>query len=488
MVRGFISGIIWGVIISAIFGGAASLFAPLPGREALRSGHIPPQQVSVPDADEVTTPEVEPEPVPAAEEPPAEQATPQNEGAPEPAVSDDMAPSSGADTSPAPQPAPATVDTEMQVPQDNAADGAVDVQSETPVQPQPHTEAPAAPVQDSEASISVDPVQPVMPGADDAGPAFPTEDPAGQQGTTDVTPSAEAPEVEDVAPSLPSVGDGETVAEQEDTELKPSIGQPAGNFAEKFPQLQSGRLPTVGAEPEPEAAPAPEAPRQAGPRPLDKFASQFSNPEGKPLMAIVLIDDGDTGMDSDVLSEFPYPLTFALNTLEPNIQDKMAAYRARGFEVMAMVDLPAVANASDVEVAMPAHLRALPEAVAVLEGQQGGLQGNKELSGQVAQVLLETGHGLVMLPKGLNTAQKLAARDGVPSATVFRDFDAKGQNAAAVRRFLDQGAFRAGQEGNVIMLGRLRPETVSALILWGLADRAGSVALAPVSALLLSAK
>ena len=34
------------------------------------------------------------------------------------------------------------------------------------------------------------------------------------------------------------------------------------------------------------------------------------------------------------------------------------------------------------------------------------------------------------------------------------------------------------------MVGRLRGETVSALLLWGLQDRAGSVALAPVSAIL----
>ncbi|MFC6759564.1 divergent polysaccharide deacetylase family protein [Sulfitobacter porphyrae] len=52
-----------------------------------------------------------------------------------------------------------------------------------------------------------------------------------------------------------------------------------------------------------------------------------------------------------------------------------------------------------------------------------------------------------------------------------------------IRRFLDQAAFKAGQEGAVIMLG-LRPDTISALLLWGLQDRANSVALVPVSAVL----
>jgi polysaccharide deacetylase 2 family uncharacterized protein YibQ len=73
----------------------------------------------------------------------------------------------------------------------------------------------------------------------------------------------------------------------------------------------------------------------------------------------------------------------------------------------------------------------------------------------------------------------------VPADPVFRDFDSKGQSATVIRRFLDQAAFKAGQEGAVIMLGRLRPDTITALLLWGLQDRAGQVALAPISAVLL---
>ena len=67
---------------------------------------------------------------------------------------------------------------------------------------------------------------------------------------------------------------------------------------------------------------------------------------------------------------------------------------------------------------------------------------------------------------------------------MFRDFDSKGQSSQVIRRFLDQAAFKAGQEGAVVMLGRLRPDTVSALLLWGLQNRAGEVALAPISAVL----
>ena len=68
---------------------------------------------------------------------------------------------------------------------------------------------------------------------------------------------------------------------------------------------------------------------------------------------------------------------------------------------------------------------------------------------------------------------------------MFRDFDNKGQSAVVMRRFLDQAAFKARQQpGGVVMVGRLQAETISALLLWGLQDRATRVALAPISALL----
>lgn len=88
--------------------------------------------------------------------------------------------------------------------------------------------------------------------------------------------------------------------------------------------------------------------------------------------------------------------------------------------------------------------------------------------------------------KGLNTAQKLALREGVPTGLIFRDFDSAGQKPEVIRRFLDQAASRAGQYGEVIMLGRVRSETILALVLWSLQDRTEQVELAPISAVLLA--
>jgi polysaccharide deacetylase 2 family uncharacterized protein YibQ len=128
----------------------------------------------------------------------------------------------------------------------------------------------------------------------------------------------------------------------------------------------------------------------------------------------------------------------------------------------------------------------MPQLVAVLEGPNSGIQGNRSLADQVSAIVDSTGHGLVMQDNGLNTVFKLAARAGIPAGVVFRDFDGAGQSGAVIRRFLDQAAFRAGQDGAVIMLGRVRPDTVSALLLWALQDRASRVALAPISAVLKS--
>ncbi|WP_294224865.1 divergent polysaccharide deacetylase family protein, partial [uncultured Shimia sp.] len=171
-----------------------------------------------------------------------------------------------------------------------------------------------------------------------------------------------------------------------------------------------------------------------------------------------------------------------VSTLDPNVAEKSVDYRTRGFEVLAMMDMPTDATASDVEQALQAHLSVSDAFVGVMEGLDDGLQSSKEISDQVTQALLGSGHGLLMFANGLNTAQKLAAKEGVPSATVFRDFDDNGQSAVVMRRFLDQAAFKAGQEQGVVMVGRLRDEAISALLLWALQDRAGTVAMAPVSA------
>lgn len=219
-------------------------------------------------------------------------------------------------------------------------------------------------------------------------------------------------------------------------------------------------------------------------KPIEAYAAPFENPENKPLMSIILIDDeGAYGVEA--LQDFPYPISFAVHPSDPQAAEKLARHRAAGFEVLAIVDLPNAASAQDAEVSLAVWLETLPQTVGILEGVTSGIQGNRKQADQVAAIAGDTGRGLVTQGRGLNTVQKLAARNGIPSSVVFRDFDGAQQDPAVMRRFLDQAAFRAGQEGAVVMLGRLRPDTISALLLWGLEDRGNRVAMAPISAVML---
>ncbi|MEP4195832.1 MAG: divergent polysaccharide deacetylase family protein [Aliishimia sp.] len=281
---------------------------------------------------------------------------------------------------------------------------------------------------------------------------------------------------------------------------RPKIGKPATNLLER---RAANRLPNVGtgdpaedaaitapgasdAEADNSADAAPSIPEDAPA--LVRHAEAFEDPQGRPLLSIILMDSGENLGDGPVgmsaLGSFPYALTFAVDVSLPDAQDRMALYRSQGFEVMALVDLPIEATAADTEISLSAALEKVPETIAVMEGPTSGLQASREMSDQVSQIVAASGHGIVWQPKGLDTAQKLAAREGIASQTLFRDFDAAEQTPTVIRRFLDQAAFKAGQQGGVIMVGRLRADTISALLLWGLQDRASRVAVAPVSALL----
>lgn len=220
-------------------------------------------------------------------------------------------------------------------------------------------------------------------------------------------------------------------------------------------------------------------------KPIEAYAADFENPEAKPLMSIILIDD-EGAYGAEALQDFPYPLTFAVSPSDPDAAEKMNRHREAGFEVLAVADLPEAASAQDAEVSLAVWLDTLPETVGILEGVNSGIQGNRKLADQVAAIAAGTGRGLITQDNGLNTVQKLAARNGVPSGVIFRDIDGARQDPKIMRRFLDQAAFRAGQEGTVVMLGRLRPDTISALLLWGLEDRGNRVAMAPISAVMIN--
>ncbi len=474
MARGFLAGALWGVVVSGVVAGVASVLIPLPQerRGALTVPVVPqeaetvaqpgqdPQDAQDPQAepeDEAAEPDEAPAVADVARRPAVEEPVVPAD-APRVEVSDDaeVDPQEAGELSTAPRPDAETEEValvdppaEQTIEKPQALEGAPQVDAVDSPQLQ-------VPQVADEISISTDPVQPRVPDvpADDSG--FAQREPE-----------------EDQAPRLPQVGQDDATDEGED--LRPAIGKPAVSLVDR------------DAEAEGEAEPStPREVVQGAARPLEKFAAPVAVAQDKPQMAIILIDDGQGPLGAEAIEAFPFPVSLAVQADAPDAAERATRYRSRGFEVLAMLDVPQGATAADTEVAVSAALGAVPDVIGLIEGIATGLQGSRDVSAQVAQALLASGHGLVMLPNGLNTAQALAAREGVPSVTVFRDFDGEGQDNRVKRRFLDQAAFKARQDGQVVMLGRMSADTISALLLWGLQDRASSVALVPVSAILLA--
>ncbi len=532
---GFFGGVIIGALTVLILGVVLSVTSPLARKPEV--AEQAPQEVVVPDVQEVASvaaadagadlldlPPVGPESPSAeadslvnldgleveADTQPVTEANSAHQGLGTPGVGN-SAPVVVASATPVALQAPGVV------PQSPTQDSQPEVVTTAPPAPEPVVEEEAAPLPAPEV-VAETPSQPVEDIAEDVATAPESKDeeefevaivqpepqpepqkvPAAIPRQEDIPlqpsePQAQKPQlIEFDTPDLPQVNATPVEAEEKPAEQKSpriaTLPQIGGNQTAPAPtQVGKRVVPLTERETaqDKEASAAEDAvtdPKTG--KPIQDYAAKFENPEAKPLMSIILIDD-EGAFGAEALQDFPYPLSFAVSPEDPDAAAKMERYRAAGFEVLALADLPVGASAQDAEVSFSVWLDQLPETVGILEGVNTGIQGNRKLADQVAVIAGDTGRGLVTQGKGLNTVQKLAARNGVPSSVVFRDFDGARQDPNVMRRFLDQAAFRAGQEGAVVMLGRLRPETISALLLWGLEDRSSRVAMAPISAVML---
>ncbi|NDW44118.1 divergent polysaccharide deacteylase family protein [Ruegeria sp. PrR005] len=472
---GYFGGILTGAILVAIAGAWLSLATPLPKRPDVASD-APSSQggAAQPETGQIAAPGRDADLVELAPRQPDAK-----DGG------ETLTALSGTDTQPPEKPVVGAASDAITEPAETAS-ADVSVDGVEPVAPAPLAEAPLAPQDSTEPTINT------------AAPAQPA------LSTTSVPDQATAPSVPDVSPEVATSTDAQPSKDEVATTTAPDrdvVPTPDTQAAEA-PETEEEEAPRIAALPQIGSEAEAAAPRVGTPviplterdkaetagdapdtRPINLFAAEFDNPEDKPLLSIVLIDDED-GLGGEALREFPYPLSYALDPNDPDAAEKMARYRSAGAEVLIIADLAPASTAQDAEVSMSVWLDKLPETVGILEGTEAGIQGNRALSDQVTAIAAGTGRGLLTQDNGLNTVYKLAARDGIPAAVVFRDFDGAGQSPTVMRRFLDQAAFRAGQEGAVVMLGRVRPDTISALLLWGLQDRAGRVALAPISAVM----
>jgi len=256
------------------------------------------------------------------------------------------------------------------------------------------------------------------------------------------------------------------------------IGLTQPDIAVMSPGSDTDDLPRIGASAE---IPADVVQEPA----LQRYAVAFEGKPEVPMVSLVLIDRPG-GPEPSAFADFPVPLTAALDPTVGNVGARMKAWRDVGVEVVVLTPLPEGATPADVEVAFQSFLSAVPQSVAVMDLPEALLQESRPRAVQVAEILAETGHGMLTYQRGLNSGLQVAEGKGVAAAAVFREFDDGARNVMAIKRFLDQGAFRAGQAGDVVLVGFLRDETVTAITEWALGNRASTVSLAPLSAVLLA--
>jgi hypothetical protein len=361
---------------------------------------------------------------------------------------------------------------------------------------------------------AADPAQQPAPDTNSAARPDPSPQPPRAPAVPDAVPDAvnvpatlPAPEVsaivdsEPKAPAAPATEPAPAGAElpppppltaEEEALLLPKPPAPAADptpptpgFPDPVDGVTTGRLPSIATTPPAGAAAGPLLAQDDSRPPLQRYARPFENPAAKPVFALLLIDTGGPEVDRTSLANLPFPVSFVIDPLAPDAATAAAIYRAAGQEVVMLGSgIPAGATASDLEVTFQTHASALPEAVAVIDLEAGGFQGDRGLSAEVATIIKGQGRGLLTYERGLNAADQVARREGLPTATVFRRLDGENEASPAIRRYLDRAAFKAAQDGRVVVIGTTRPETVAALLEWSVEGRASSVALAPATAVL----
>lgn len=471
MLKGLISGGLVGVVVAGTGFSVASLMFDPPVRDSAEApsaaadvAETRPAEVATPEATSDAALKVEPtEDAPTPETAaPVDIAPAQNTeilidppalSAPSVGVSAPVAEPEGsalpdADTSPSAPPVVAGTEGAMAAPEVEGGAN-VDMSTEEPVLPNPAATPPSTPEGETNLEVQIEPIIIVT-----EEPAIPSEE----------SMEAAPEEVVDLTANVTP----EPVTSKPPTSLSGTLaGQmPSGSEGVKVNRLGQGEVT------ERETVQA-----------LEEFSTEFSNPNDLPLMSIVLIDDGSMANADAALRGSPFPVTVALDPSLPNATERMQTYRNAGIEVLAVANIASGATASDVEMLLGATFNILPEAIGLIDTGSGDF-GSLAATEQGMAALAAEGRGFVTIARGLNAALRTAEDTEVPAAVVYRDLDGEGQSAQVIRRFLDQAAFRARQESGVVLLGRVRPDTLSALILWATANRAEQVAQAPVSAVL----
>jgi hypothetical protein len=343
----------------------------------------------------------------------------------------------------------------------------------------PAVEPPSAEGADAPAVLAVaqsDPAEPPSPGPE----PLPVQAPAALPQVLPATPgpAEEAIALDEATPSEPE---------------PPALPAPAAVRI-----LRLGAAPAAPEEPSQDptgeatedTADAPAA--EAAPLPEDapallRHAAPFAPPaEARPLLSVILVDEGLAPPLPQVLAALPVPVSVAIDPALPDAAERLAAYRAQGIEALVVASLPELAKPQDAAVFLGAAVEELPDTVALLDLGQGGLSARNATAQMGLSIAARTGQGVVMAPQGFNSGLAAAQSQGVPAVQILRDLDSAGQDNPSIRRSLDDAVRRAGQGAQPVLLGRIRPDTLQAIADWTAEGRAEEVTVAPISALLVA--
>lgn len=231
---------------------------------------------------------------------------------------------------------------------------------------------------------------------------------------------------------------------------------------------------------------APIAPGQA---PRELYAASFLDTGARPLLSVLLVDAGPDGIATAALSGLQFPVTFAVPVDLPDAAERARAYRAAGFEVMAMVpsdDRGTLSDlsAAEVEERLNAFLDAVPEAIGVLDREGGDIPRDNRVTRAALASVQASGHILVTRREtGFNSVDAIADVDGIPTATVSLVLPV-GADGAVIRGELERASVNARSAGGLVVLGRTDRGTITSLFAWVLGSGTRTVDLAPVTALI----
>lgn len=300
---------------------------------------------------------------------------------------------------------------------------------------------------------------------------------------------ADAPSVQTALPDSPTPaqvspedGGAGPVASAAGADDGAGSGLPRG-FGTSLPQVSRFGLSTeTDAARESETAEPPAPVEAAVELPaLQANGASFENPGARPLLAIVLRATPGQEIDINRITGINFPVSVALDADLSSPGDQSARLQQSGVDVL--VDIGPLMGPG-FEARLAEATLSVPYAVGFIDVAGASVQADRAATDAVLAQMAESGHGLVAVPSGFNTGIRVAARDGLNAAILQRDIPEG--SAVETARILDRAAFVAGQQGGAVVVAPASETMISAITAWALGDRSEAVALAPVSAVLMS--